>query len=173
MYITWKGTSFNDVVKTVIKKCNQRNIINAVVKGGKFKVLSLFTLSRIGFHKSIENDLHTAPCIISNGTYDMPSIFYLKNKVFYRYIFPNPYSHPLMWKLYFRYIDHGHICNENTKELNIYHITAAKGVSSLFSRQLFNGYHLPCAKTKDYIYHITYFFNHSWPFERHVPSHNF
>ena len=91
------------------------------------------------------------------------------------YLEGTPYSHPRLWKSYFTNIDYEHVCNENTKELSVYHIAAAKGFSSFLWSQQFDGYYLPCASTKHYIrpHMLAYFFNHSWPFERHVPTHNF
>ena len=76
MYLTWNGTDFNDVVKTVFKKCNQRNIINAVVKGSNVLVLSHFITEQIRFYINIDDDLYIAPCIISKGINFMPRISY-------------------------------------------------------------------------------------------------
>nr|XP_022296947.1 uncharacterized protein LOC111106520 isoform X1 [Crassostrea virginica]XP_022296948.1 uncharacterized protein LOC111106520 isoform X1 [Crassostrea virginica] len=61
------------------------------------------------------------------------------------------------------------------RELSVYHIAAAKGASSLLWSQHFDGYYLPCANTQHYIrpHMLAYFFNHSWPYERHVHTHEF
>ena len=80
IYLTWNGTDFNDVVKTVFKKCSQRNLLNAVVKGENVLVLLRFITDQIRFYVNIDDDLYTAPCIISKGIHFMPRRSYQEIK---------------------------------------------------------------------------------------------
>lgn len=176
MYTIWNGTQLYDVMDLVLRKCTQRDLWKAAVKGG-----NLYPLLNTGIRKladyNITNFVHLAPCIIPQSKYLAPNLKLIANTNSYLSM-PDvtPFSHPVALQfilhsgLKIQYSTH---CLQNTPDLSIYHIWVSKGLWSLYEfsedKELLkckNRYKITPA-------HLAYFFNHSSPYQENIDTKRF
>lgn len=175
MYVTWNGTQLYDFMNLVLKKCSQRDLLEAAIKGG-----NLLPLQNTGYRKPVSYDIkhfvHLAPCIIPNLKYLTPK---LELRAFPNIVFlipdVTPYSHPiaLQFILSSFKIDYSTHCSQNTPYLSDYHILGAKGFLSVYKfseeKEILNcknRYKITSA-------HLAYFFNHSLPDQENIDTKRF
>ncbi|XP_052676314.1 uncharacterized protein LOC128157746 isoform X1 [Crassostrea angulata] len=176
MYTIWNGTQLYNVMDLVLRKCTQRDLWKAAVKGG-----NLYPLLNTGIRKladyNITNFVHLAPCIIPQSKYLAPNLKLIANTNSYLSM-PDvtPFSHPVALQfilhsgLKIQYSTH---CLQNTPDLSIYHIWVSKGFWSLYEfsedKELLkckNRYKITPA-------HLAYFFNHSSPYQENIDTKRF
>ena len=153
MYMKYNGTKFNDNIIPVFKNCNQRGLVDAVIKGGNVLLLSALKTIELPLI-NMDQYLHSAPCIIAKSVHLFPRLFYRTRQNVQTTGDATPYSHPLILDLINTYMLYGDIAT-NTKQ-----IAAAKGFLSL----KISGYFREC-KSKRLIspHMLAYFFNHAQP----------
>lgn len=176
MYMIWNGTQLYDIINLVLRKCSQRDLLEAAVKGG-----NLYPLLNTGIRKPVDynitNFVHLAPCIIPKSKYLTPNLKVITN--INRHIsMPDvtPFSHPiaLQFILHYRFkIQYSTHCLQNTPDLSDYHILVAKGFLSVYEfpeeKEILkckNRYRITPA-------HLAYFFNHSSPYQENINTKRF
>lgn len=133
MYATWNGTQLYDLINLVRRKCSQRDLLEAAMKGG-----NVLPLQSKGYRKPVNYDIehfvHLAPCIIPNLKYLTPQLELMAfpNMVFF-ITDVTPYSHPLALQFILSSfkIHYSTHCSQNTPYLSNYHILGAKGFLSV------------------------------------------
>lgn len=177
MYITWNGTQFHDIVKSVLRKCTQINLLEATIKGG-----NIFPLLVTGIRKptkyDVANIVRMAPCITPKIKNLTPYIVQFIAPSHQYSITPGsiPYSHPIALQIILQSsfkIPFSTHCDQNTTELSRYHTLVGKGFLSVYEisekKEI-----LKCKN----LYQITpaqlaYFFNHSSPYQEYLDTTRF
>lgn len=181
LYLNWNGTQFYDVVYSVLRKCNQRNLIDAATNGGNFYLFKPNDTFKVP-HVDFDNYIKLAPCMNIEKKYLTPKLSLKQisgdGKCFE---YPNsmPYSHSKVFasilKEHNEEVGYTANCNQYSNKLSSLDILSAKGFLSTFYKIEIEIDFKRKSKHKCLItpIQLAYFFNHSTPYEECINLNDF